>query len=113
MPCSSLLKLTREPLPLSLGVGSRNRLLGVNAGVVTSVGGPMRPAGRGVGVARMSPSRLLAFLFDDLFAFADTFDMRGGFPLSHMMPPFLPCLAHGRTRGERALNKRSRSTITE
>ena len=39
----------------------------------------MRPAGRGVGVARMSPSRLLAFLFDDLFAFADTFDMRGSF----------------------------------
>ena len=37
----------------------------------------MRPAGRRAGVARISPSRLLAFLFDDLFAFADTFDMRG------------------------------------
>jgi len=48
----------------------------------------MRPARRGVVIASLGPSGLPAFLIDDLFAFANTFDMRGSFPFSHKMPPF-------------------------
>jgi len=53
----------------------------------------MRPAGRGVVIARMGASRFPAFLVDHLFALADTFDMRGSFLLSHMRSPLYPRLA--------------------
>jgi hypothetical protein len=43
----------------------------------------MRPAGRGVVIASLGASGLPAFLVDDLFAFADTFNVRGSFPFSH------------------------------
>src|SRR5712691_9681981 len=86
-----------EGLPLR--VGSSDWLLGGDAGVVPGIGGPMRPTGRGVVIARMGPSGFPAFLVDHLFAFADAFDMRGSFLLSHMRSPFLAHLARGFTRG--------------
>jgi hypothetical protein len=95
LPWGRLLDVSHLPL----GVGSRGWLLGVDAGVVPSVGGPMRATGRGLVIAGLGASGLPAFFVDDLFAFTDTFNVRGSFPFSHNDASFPSSSCRLSTRG--------------